>query len=161
MAGANTPTRPAIPYMANNKTAPKRKTVIAELGAIHQWMKDHEKADDGRFDAGTKHMDLLATKTDIAELAKMFMELDEHGDIKRDATTGMPIVKFATKKDVLPVVKFYDKLALSAQIVNGGSKWFSSAVFWLAAFLLAASVITGKIWFILGGLAHWMSSLNK
>ncbi len=140
------------------KKRKRQKSIRTELGAIHQWMIDHEAADKKAFGEAQSVMANLTTKDDLAEFAKMFVELDEKGEVKKDFDTGQLVPKFATKKDVQPVVKFYDKLALSAQIVGGGGKWVSSATFWLAAFLIAMGVITGKLWVALAAVASFLSS---
>jgi len=127
-----------------------------ELGSIHSWMRNHEKADALAFQAGSEKMDTLATKQDLADLTKLFVELDDEGEVKRNPETGHLIPKFATKKDVQPVVAFYDKLALSAQLVNGGGKWLSRFVLGLAALLVAFSIITGAFKGWLVALAAWV-----
>lgn len=126
---------------------------------MRQWQRDHGREDDerhqeniGRFAEGSKKMETLVTKDDLADFAKLFVETDEKGDIKF-GTDGKMVPRFATAKDVAPVKAFYDKLALSAQIVDGAGKGISKTVFWLAAFLLALGVITGKIWVLLAWLA--------
>lgn len=124
------------------KASSRPRTVVRELGAIHAWMQNHEREDSKRFNSGARRMMVLATKEDLADLAKLFVETDEHGEIAL-GPDGRMVPKFATKKDVQPVVQFYDKLALSAQLVNGGSKWFSRIILGLAALLVAIGLIKG------------------
>lgn len=142
---------------------------------MRQWQKDHGHEDDSRhqeniarFAEGSQKMELLAskkdlenlpTRADLADFSKLFVETDEKGQVKY-GEDGKMIPRFATKKDLGdlgPVKAFYDKLALSAQIVDGTGKFISARVFWLAAFLLALGVITGKIWVILA----WLAGTSK
>lgn len=89
------------------KPSTKRSSVAKELGAIHEWMKDHERHDDKRFEQGSEKMETLATKDDIQtvmvdqaskgdllKLAKLL--LDENGNLK-----------CATKEDMQPILDLY------------------------------------------------------
>lgn len=104
----------------------KKKSGIArELGAIHEWMQEHEKHDDKRFEEGTRTMATLATKddiqtvmvdqaskTDLEKLTKLL--LDENGQ-----------PRFATKEDMLPVLNLYR-----------GSTFVKSAAAGMATFVI-------------------------
>lgn len=102
-----------------------------------------------------KLKETIASKGDLAEFAQMF--LDEK---------GKPI--FATKGDVekleiavKPVIGFYDKLALSAQLVNGGGVWLSRTVLGLAALLVAFGLIKGYFVSLAAGFFSWVVSGGK
>ncbi len=159
--------------MAKKTNKPKKQTLAQDVAGMRQWQEDHGKHDDERhqqnierFAEGTKKMDTLATHEGLArglnDLARLFVETD---DITGEAILdikGRMIPRFAEKKDlerveqaVAPVVTFYDKLALSAQIVDKTGQWLSSKTFWLAAFLVAVGVITGKLWVFMGMIASF------
>ncbi len=145
--------------MAARSNKRKKTTVAEDVADMRRWQTDHGRQDDERhqeniqrFADGSKKMDTLTTKDDLADFAKIFVETDEKGEVKF-GDDGKMIPRFALKTDVAPVKAFYDKLALSAQIVDGAGKGISKTVFWLAAFLLAVGIITGKIWVLLAWLA--------
>lgn len=90
-----------------------------ELGAIHQWMQDHEKHDDRRFEQGNITMATLATKNDLAVVAQ---------EQKNDMTTltklllddnGQP--KFATKQDMAPVLSLYQGSVFTKSLILGAA----------------------------------------
>lgn len=56
---------------------------------------------------------------------------------------GMPL--FATKADVMPVVDFYKKLMLAAQLTDNGGKWVSRFIIGLVATFIALGALFG--WF--------------
>lgn len=94
----------------NKKSPIKKKKVggiVRELGAIHEWMQDHEKHDDKRFEEGAATMAKLATKDDIQTVM-----VDQASKTDLDRLTrllldenGQP--RFATKEDMMPVLNLY------------------------------------------------------
>lgn len=95
---------------SSSKRRPKKKkvgSVAKELGAIHQWMKDHEEHDDKRFEQGTLKMNTLATKDDIQIV--MVDQASKSDLIKLTelllTDEGQP--QFATKADMQPLLDLY------------------------------------------------------
>jgi len=92
---------------STQKKVSKRKPILRELGAIHEWMKDHEKHDDQRFKEGSEKMDTLATKSDISAV---MVDQASKADMQKLSKAlfdeeGKP--KFATKEDMEPVLNLY------------------------------------------------------
>jgi hypothetical protein len=97
--------------MATNskrRPAKKKNGVAKELGAIHQWMKDHERHDDERFEEGRAKMNTLATKDDTSEIMNLLLD-----------DSGQP--KFATKSDMQPMIDLYKGGTLAKSLLTGAA----------------------------------------
>jgi hypothetical protein len=126
----------------------KQKMGNDALAAILAWMKDHERHDDSRFKEGSEHMATLATKEDLAEMMKFFLEEDPEAP-------GQLRPKFATRRDVEPIIDLYNKLVLSAKITNGVGKFSKWFILTGAALFIALGVLTGGFKSFIVGLAAW------
>ncbi len=113
-----------------NKSRPTKKTLAGELGAIHQWMKDHEQHDNIRFKDGSDIMKTLATKTDLQKLSGIF--LGEDGEMK-----------FATKTDMEPILAVYRGSIFTKSIVLGAAAIIGAVVGIGWALITIASWIRG------------------
>lgn len=131
--------------LARNKAIPKALRAIMDQQAKDaKWREDHERHDDKRFEEGTKLMSSLATAESVEKLHKLLVDDD-----------GTP--RFATKRDVAPLLKFYNNIILSAQITEGAGKWISRTILWLAGFLIAMGIITGGFKAAVAGLLAWVT----
>ena len=85
----------------------KSKAILLELGAIHTWMKDHERFDDERFGEAKEKMNTLATKDDISTVMVDQASKADMSKLSRLLLDEEGLPKFATKEDMLPVLNLY------------------------------------------------------
>lgn len=133
----------------NTKIKRKPHSIYAQLdrienrqAGIEDWQKNHEKHDDDRFEDGQRTMAKLATKEDFDKIHALLVDED-----------GMPT--FAEKKDVSPVVDFYEKLVLSGVILGVAGKWSNKLILGGAALLIAWGVLTGGFKAIIVAAVAW------
>jgi hypothetical protein len=112
------------------KPSVKKGSVVRELGAIHEWMKDHEKHDDKRFEEGKAKMATLATKDDIQTVMVDQASKEDFSKLARMLfdEKGQPM--FATKQDMEPVLNLYK-----------GSTFVRSAVAGLAGTVITLAAL--------------------
>jgi hypothetical protein len=122
-----------------------KSSVEEDIAAMRQWQVDHERHDDQRqkenvaqFEKGSKKMETLATKDDLRA-----MLFDKE---------GLPL--FATRNDVMPIIKFYNNVKLAAKITEGSGVWGSRLIIGIVATGLAIGIITGWFKGLLIAVAH-------
>lgn len=138
--------------MKKNATKKKKRstTTAAAIRALvaeqREWRTEHEKEVNRRLGGMQTTILALPAKEDVLSIDRMMRDLllDEEGK-----------PKLATKQDVAPVIDFYNKLVLSAQITAGAGKWGSRAILAVAAILVALAVISGSLKAVIIGIAHW------
>lgn len=137
----------------------KKPTIGEDIASMRQWQQDHEKHDDerqaenvGEFKKGRDKMATLATKDDLSVVM-----LDQASKKDMDTLTkalfdeeGKP--RFATREDVFPVVDFYKKIMLTAQITNGSGKWFARFIIGGTSLLIAL----GALWVFAKSALIWL-----
>ncbi len=112
----------------SSPTKRRKKTVHGELGAIHQWMKDHEKHDNSRFKSGSDIMKTLATKSD---LSVVMLDQASKADFKKLTALlldeqGNP--QFATKADMEPVLAVYRGSIFTKSLILGAAALLGAVV---------------------------------
>lgn len=112
----------------HKKRRTKQGVIVEELGAIHQWMKDHERHDDGRFAQASGKMQNLATKDD---LSTVMLDQASKTDMKKltDALFDSEgKAKFATKEDMQPVLDLYRGSTFARSLFAGGATFVITIV---------------------------------
>lgn len=122
---------------AANTKRKKSPTNMELLLAIETWRNEDRAEATRRLNSQDDKILGLASKGDVTAVQQEVSNIasavfDERGDIK-----------LAEKTDVQPVVDFYKKLVLSAEITQGAGKWTSRLILGLAALLIALGVISG------------------
>lgn len=110
--------------MTSAKKPKRRKkigSVAKELGAIHQWMKDHEEHDDRRFEQGAATMKTLATKDDIQTVLVDQASKADMTKLNRLLLTEDGEPQFATKADMQPLIDLYKGGTFAKSLLAGAA----------------------------------------
>ena len=121
---------------------------------MSEWMQNHERHDDSRHDKQSKQFEEIATKKDLRDFAMLFVECDATG-VPIMGEDGKMIPKFATKKDVAPVIELYDTLSLSAKITTKTGRFLQWVILTIAGLIIAFGIVTGGLKGFLAGVAAW------
>lgn len=126
----------------------KRSNIARELGAIHEWMKDHEKHDDKRFETGSEKMDTLATKDDLSTVMLDQASKQDMSKLTKALFTEDGQPKFATKEDMEPMLNLYKGSTFVRSLLAG------TAAFVITLVAVGYALITIISWLRGGQIPH-------
>lgn len=92
------------------------------------WMTEHEKRDDDRFQDQKEHTD------------KRFIQQNE---IIAGLATKKDLEALATKKDMEQILSVYQAFMTASKVISNSSSWIARFVPALAGVIIGVSIITG------------------